>query len=121
MKRFELSEVQAQAILEMQLRRLQGLEREKIEKEYNELMEHIAYYDRLLSDDALLKSTLIEELEQIRDKYGDDRRTEIIQDEDEIDIEDLIDEADCVYTLTAGGYIKRVLADTYTQGAEARA
>ena len=113
MKRFELSEVQAQAILEMQLRRLQGLEREKIEKEYNELMEHIAYYDRLLSDDALLKSTLIEELEQIRDKYGDDRRTEIIQDEDEIDIEDLIDEADCVYTLTAGGYIKRVLADTY--------
>ncbi len=113
MERFSLSEIQAQAILEMQLRRLQGLEREKIENEYKELMERIAYYDRLLSDEELLKTTLIEELKQIKDKYGDDRRTQIAPVEDEIDIEDLIDEADCVYTLTAAGYIKRILADTY--------
>ena len=113
MERFSLSEIQAQAILEMQLRRLQGLEREKIEAEYRELMEKIAYYLRLLAEEELLKSVLIEELTEIRDKYGDDRRTEIAVVEDEIDIEDLIDEEECVYTLTNAGYIKRMPANTY--------
>lgn len=113
MARFELSEVQAQAILEMQLRRLQGLERDKIEAEYNELRQKIEYYLRLLSDEELLKSVLIEELTEIREKYGDDRKTEIAVVEDEIDIEDLIDEEECVYTLTNGGYIKRMPANTY--------
>jgi DNA gyrase subunit A len=113
MERFNLSEVQAQAILEMQLRRLQGLERDKIEAEYKELQERIAYFLRLLSDEELLKSVLIEELTEIREKYGDDRRTEIAVVEDEIDIEDLIDEEECVYTLTHGGYIKRMPANTY--------
>jgi DNA gyrase subunit A len=113
MERFNLSEVQAQAILEMQLRRLQGLERDKIEAEYRELQERIAYFLRLLSDRELLKSVLIEELTEIRDKYGDDRKTEIAVVEDEIDIEDLIDVEECVYTLTNGGYIKRMPANTY--------
>jgi DNA gyrase subunit A len=113
MERFSLSEVQAQAILDMQLKRLQGLERDKIEAEYNELQERIAYFLRLLSDEELLKSVLIEELTEIRDKYGDDRRTEIAVVEDEIDIEDLIDEEECVYTLTHSGYIKRMPANTY--------
>ena len=113
MERFQLSDVQAQAILEMQLRRLQGLERDKIENEYKELQEKIAYFLRLLSDEELLKSVLIEELTEIRDKFGDERRTEIAVVEDEIDIEDLIDEEECVYTLTNGGYIKRMPANTY--------
>lgn len=113
MARFDLSEVQAQAILEMQLRRLQGLERDKIEAEYNELQEKIAYFLRLLSDEEMLKSVLIEELTEIREKYGDGRKTEIAVVEDEIDIEDLIDEEECVYTLTNGGYIKRMPANTY--------
>ena len=113
MERFDLSEIQAQAILDMQLKRLQGLEREKIEAEYRELMEKIAYYLRLLADEELLKSVLISELTEIRDKYGDDRRTEIAVVEDEIDIEDLIDEEECVYTLTNAGYIKRLPANTY--------
>jgi DNA gyrase subunit A len=113
MERFSLSEVQAQAILEMQLRRLQGLERDKIEAEYNELQERIAYFLRLLSDEELLKSVLIEELMEIKDKYGDNRKTEIAIVEDEIDIEDLIDEEECVYTLTHSGYIKRMPANTY--------
>jgi DNA gyrase subunit A len=113
MERFSLSEIQAQAILEMQLRRLQGLEREKIEAEYQELMERIAYFLRLLSDVELLRSVLIEELTEIREKFGDDRRTEIAVVEDEIDIEDLIDEEQCVYTLTNAGYIKRMPANTY--------
>ncbi len=113
MERFDLSEIQAQAILDMQLKRLQGLEREKIENEYNELQERIAYYLRLLSDAELLKSVLIEELTEIKDKFGDERRTEIAVVEDEIDIEDLIDEEECVYTLTNGGYIKRMPANTY--------
>ncbi len=113
MERFGLSEIQAQAILDMQLKRLQGLERDKIENEYRELQEKIAYYLRLLSDEALLKSVLIEELTEIKDKYGDERRTEIAVVEDEIDIEDLIDEEECVYTLTNGGYIKRMPASTY--------
>jgi DNA gyrase subunit A len=113
MERFSLSEIQAQAILEMQLRRLQGLEREKIEAEYQELMDKIAYFLRLLADEELLKTVLIEELTEIRDKFGDDRRTEIAVVEDEIDIEDLIDEEACVYTLTNAGYIKRMPANTY--------
>ena len=113
MERFELSEIQAQAILEMRLRSLQGLEIEKIEKEYRELQEKIAYYLKLLSDAKLLDEVLIGELIEIRDKYGDERRTEIAIVEDEIDIEDLIDEEECVYTLTHAGYIKRQPASTY--------
>lgn len=113
MQRFELSEIQAQAILEMQLRRLQGLERDKIESEYNELQEKIKYYLTLLEDQEMLKNVLIDEISEIRDKYGDERRTEIAIVEDEIDIEDLIDEEECVYTLTNAGYIKRMPATTY--------
>jgi DNA gyrase subunit A len=113
MQRFELSEIQAQAILEMQLRRLQGLERDKIEKEYQELEEKIKYYCEILASDALVREILINELTEIRDKYGDDRKTEIAVVEDEIDIEDLIDEEDCVYTLTHAGYIKRMPVSTY--------
>ena len=113
MERFNLSEIQAQAILEMQMRRLQGLERERIEAEYADLMEKIAYYDSLLENPELLDGVLIEEMTQIRDRFGDERRTEIAFVEDDIDIEDLIDEEDCVYTLTHAGYIKRMPADTY--------
>ena len=113
MERFGLSQIQAQAILDMRLRRIQGLEREKIEAEYNDLQEKIAYYNQLLGDPEMLKGILIKELEEIRDKYGDERLTEIAAVEDEIDIEDLIDEEDCVYTLTNAGYIKRMPADTY--------
>ena len=113
MERFDLSEVQAQAILEMRIRQLQGLEREKIEKEYADLLEKIEYFLSLLADQKLMDEVLIEEITEIRDKYGDDRRTEIAIDEDEIDIEDLIDEEECVYTLTHAGYIKRMPASTY--------
>ena len=113
MERFELSDVQAQAILEMQLRRLQGLEREKLEAELRELREKIAYFDSLLADSALMRELLITELEEIRDKYGDKRYTEIAEVEDEIDIEDLIDVEECVYTLTNAGYIKRMPSSTY--------
>ncbi len=113
MERFSLSEIQAQAILDMQLKRLQGLERDKIEAEYNELMEKIRYFRELLSNSEMLNGVLVSELEEIRDKYGDDRLTEIAVVEDEIDIEDLIDEEDCVYTLTNAGYIKRLPASTY--------
>ena len=113
MERFGLSEKQAQAILEMQLRRLQGLERERIESEYNELMERITYYDQLLSDPEMMRELLITEMEEIRDKYGNERRTEITLVEDEIDIEDLIEVEECVYTLTRAGYIKRMPAATY--------
>ena len=113
MERFELSDIQAQAILEMQLRRLQGLERDKIEAEYKELQEKIKYYLTLLSDMEMLIGVLITELQEIRDKYGDERRTEIAVVEDEIDIEDLIDEEDSVYTLTNAGYIKRMPTSTY--------
>ena len=112
-ERFELSEIQAQAILDMRLRNLQGLERDKIEKEYGEILEKIAYYLTLLGDEKLLDDVLINELSEIRDKYGDERRTEIAIVEDEIDIEDLIDEEECVYTLTNAGYIKRQPASTY--------
>ena len=113
MERFGLSEIQAQAILEMQLRRLQGLERDKIENEYQELQVKIEYFLKLLSDEEMLKGVLIEELTEIRDKYGDERRTEIAFIENDIDIEDLIEEEDCVYTLTNAGYIKRMPANTY--------
>ena len=113
MERFGLSQIQAQAILDMRLRRIQGLEREKIEAEHKDLQEKIAYYNQLLADEEMLKGVLITELEEVRDKYGDERQTELAIDEDEIDIEDLIDEEDCVYTLTNAGYIKRLPADTY--------
>ncbi len=113
MDRFGLSEIQAQVVLDMQLKRLQGLEREKLENEYKELEERIAYYQRLLSDEGLLKSVLKEELIAIRDKFGDARRTEIQDVEDEIDIEDLIEEEQCVFTMSHAGYIKRVPASTY--------
>jgi len=113
MERFELSEVQAQAILEMRLRSLQGLELEKIEKEYRQLQEKIEYYLKLLGDEKLLDEVLTTELIEIRDRYGDERRTEIAIIEDEIDIEDLIDEEECAYTLTHAGYIKRQPASTY--------
>ncbi len=113
MECFQLSDVQAQAILEMQLRRLQGLEREKIEKEYQELQEKIKYYLEILASDEKRRDILIEELNEIKSKFGDERKTEIAVVEDEIDIEDLIDEEDCVYTLTNAGYIKRMPANTY--------
>ena len=111
--RFSLDEVQAQAILDMRLKALQGLDREKLEAEYRELEERIAYFQKLLSDEAMLRGVLKEELTAIRDKYGDDRRTEIQDVEDELDIEDLIEEEECVFTLTAGGYIKRTPVSTY--------
>lgn len=113
MERFGLDDVQTQAILEMQLRRLQGLDREKLEAEYKELEEKIAYYQELLADEEKLKGVLREELVQIRDKYGDDRVTEIQDVADEIDIEDLIEEEQSVFTMTAGGYIKRTSASEY--------
>ena len=113
MSRFNLSAVQAQAILDMQLKRLQGLDREKLQAEYKELEEKIAYYQKVLGDISLVKSILKEELTAIRDKYGDDRKTEIQDVEDEIDVEDLIEEEDCCYTLSSQGYIKRMPVDTY--------
>ena len=113
MERFGLDDVQAQAILDMRLRALQGLDREKLEKEYRELEERIAYYLKLLGSEEMLRGVLKDELLAIRDKYGDGRRTEIQDVEDEIDIEDLIEEEDCVYTLTNGGYIKRLPTTEY--------
>ncbi|MDD5938411.1 MAG: DNA gyrase subunit A [Clostridiales bacterium] len=113
MARFSLDEVQAQAICDMRLIALQGLNREKLENEYRELEERIAYYQQVLSSDELVRKILKEELQAVADKYGDERRTEIQDVEDEIDIEDLIEEEQCVYTLTAGGYIKRTPASVY--------
>ena len=113
MERFGLDDIQAQAILDMRLKALQGLDREKLKNEYQELEEKIAYYARLLADESLLKSVLKEELIEIRDKYGDQRRTQIDVVEDEIDVEDLIEEEQCVFTLTANGYIKRTSASEY--------
>jgi len=113
MARFDLDEIQAQAILDMQLKRLQGLDREKLQSEYNELEERIAYFRRVLSDENLVKQILKEELQALADKYGDDRVTEIQDVEDEIDIEDLIEEEQCVYTLTRNGYIKRTPVSEY--------
>ena len=107
MERFGLDDVQAQAICDMRLISLQGLNREKLEAEYKELEEKISYFNQLLSSEEMLKGVLKDELTVIRDKYGDDRITEIQDVEDEIDIEDLIEEEQCVYTLTDGGYIKR--------------
>ena len=114
MARFGLDEVQAQAILDMQLKRLQGLEKEKLEAEFAELEKKIAYYDQLLSDEEMLRGVLKDELIQIRDKYGDDRKTEIGFVEDDIDIEDLIEEEQCVFTMTQAGYLKRTPASEYT-------
>ena len=113
MERFGLSEIQAQAILDMQLKRLQGLEKDKLLAEYHELEEKIAYYQKVLGDMELVKGIVRDELTAIRDKYGDARRTEIVDVEDEIDDEDLIEEEDCCYTLSEGGYIKRLPVDTY--------
>ena len=113
MNRFGLDDVQAQAILDMRLKALQGLDREKLEAEYKELEERIAYFQQLLGSEEMLRGVLKDELSAIRDKYGDDRVTEIQDVEDEIDIEDLIEEEECVFTLTAGGYIKRTPVSTY--------
>ena len=114
MSRFGLDDIQAQAILDMRLKALQGLDREKLEAEYKELEEKIAYFNQLLSSDELLRKVLKEELQAISDKFGDDRVTEIQDVEDEIDIEDLIEEEQCVFTLTQAGYIKRTPASEYT-------
>lgn len=113
MERFGLSEIQAQAILDMRLARLQGLEREKIDNEYAELMKKIAYFNSLLSDEKLLMGVIKDELMEIREKYGDDRRTKMVADVDEFDDEDLVEEEKVAITLTHLGYIKRVPADTY--------
>ena len=114
MQRFSLSEVQAQAILDMRLKALQGLEREKLQNEYDELEQRIAYFRELLADPDKVKGVLRDELIAIRDKYGDARKTEIQDIEDDIDIEDLIEEEQCVFTLSHGGNIKRVPVDEYT-------
>ncbi len=117
MERFGLDEVQAQAILDMRLKALQGLDREKLQNEYNELQERIAHYEALLSDPVKLQGVLREELIAIRDKFGDSRKTEIQDLEDELDIEDLIEEEQCAFTLSSHGYVKRMRVDTYrTQG-----
>ena len=113
MERFGLSEIQAQAILDMRLARLQGLEREKIDKEYADLMERIAYFKSILADEKLLLGVIKDELLEIKGKYGDKRRTKIVADVDEFDDEDLVEEEKVAVTLTHKGYIKRVPADTY--------
>ena len=113
MNRFALDEVQAQAICDMRLIALQGLNREKLQNEYNELEKKIAWFQELLSNRELLLGQMKKELLEIRDKYGDDRLTEIQDVADEIDIEDLIEEETCVFTLTAAGYIKRMPVSTY--------
>ena len=113
MERFGLSEIQAQAILDMRLARLQGLEREKIDNEYNELMDRIAYFKSLLENEHLLMGVIKDELLEIKKKFGDKRRTKIVKDEGELDEEDLVEEENVAVTLTHLGYIKRVPADTY--------
>ncbi len=113
MERFGLSDVQAQAILEMRLKALQGLDREKLQAEYDELQEKIAYYQELLENPVKLRGVLREELTAIGEKFGDDRKTEIQEIEDEIDIEDLIEEEQCVFTISNQGYVKRMPVDTY--------
>ncbi len=113
MERFSLSEIQAQAILDMQLKRLQGLEKDKLMAEYKELEDKIDYFRRVLADMELVKGIVRDELTAIRDKFGDKRKTEIQDVEDEIDDEDLIEEEDCCYTLSEAGYIKRLPVDTY--------
>ena len=114
MERFSLDDVQAQAICDMRLIALQGLNREKLEAEYKELEERIAYYQQVLGSEDMVKAILKEELQAIADKFGDDRRTEIEDVLDEIDIEDLIEEEQCVFTLTQAGYIKRTPVSEYT-------
>ncbi len=117
MDRFGLDDVQAQAILDMRLKALQGLDREKLQNEFDELMQRINYFVELLENPEKLKAVLREELLEIRDKFGDKRKTEIQEIEDEIDIEDLIEEETCAFTLSNQGYIKRMPVDTYrTQG-----
>ena len=113
MERFGLDEVQAQAILDMRLKALQGLDREKLQNEYNELQEKIRYFVELLENPGKLKAVLREELIAIRDKFGDGRKTEIQDVEDEIDIEDLIEEETCVFSISNQGYVKRMPVDTY--------
>ena len=113
MERFGLDDVQAQAILDMRLKALQGLDREKLKAEYDELMERINYYLELLADPAKMRALLRDELLEIREKFGDERKTEIQEIEDEIDIEDLIEEETCAFTLSNQGYIKRMPVDTY--------
>ena len=113
MERFGLDDVQAQAICDMRLIALQGLNREKLENEYKELEEKIAYFKDLLADPEKIKGVLKDELIQLRDKYGDARKTEIQDVADEIDVEDLIEEENCVFTLTHGGYIKRLPVSEY--------
>ena len=113
MARFGLDEIQAQAILDMRLKALQGLDREKLQNEFDELQKKIAYFNQILSDEGLVRSILKEELTAIRDKFGDERATEIQEVEDEIDIEDLIAEEQCVFTFTKAGYIKRTPVSEY--------
>lgn len=113
MERFSLSDVQAQAILEMQLRRLQGLEHDKIDTEYKDLMEKITYFKSLLADRKLMLGVIKDEITEIRNKFGDERRTQLVQNPGEIDLEDLIEEETCVMTLSNFNYIKRTPLDTY--------
>ncbi len=113
MERFGLDDVQAQAILDMRLKALQGLDRQKLQAEFDELQEKIAYYNELLEDPGKLQGVLREELIAIRDRFGDARKTEIQDIEDEIDIEDLIEEETCVFTISHQGYVKRMPVDTY--------
>lgn len=113
MDRFSLDDIQSQAICDMRLIALQGLNREKLEAEYKELEEKIACYQELLSDESKLRALLRQELCELRDKYGDDRKTEIQDVENEIDVEDLIEEETCAFTLSSQGYIKRMPVDTY--------
>lgn len=113
MSSFDLSEIQAQAILDMRLARLQGLEREKIQSEYAELMKKIDYYNTVLASEDLVLQIIKDELNIIKEKFGDERRTEISSVVDDIDIEDLIEEEENVFTMTHFGYIKRLPTSTY--------
>lgn len=113
MKRFDLSEKQANAILRMRLQRLTGLEREKIESEYQDLKEKIIYYKEILGDEQKLLDIIKEEILEIKDKYGDERRTKILNQTTDLDLEDLIEEQQVVVTMTSQGYIKRMPVDTY--------
>jgi DNA gyrase subunit A len=115
MERFSLDDIQAQAILDMRLKALQGLDKEKLQAEYKELEDKIAYYRQLLSDETMLKNVLKEELLAIKNKFSDERKTEIADVSGEVDFEDLIPERECVFTLTEMGYIKRTPADEYKQ------
>ncbi len=113
MERFGLDDVQAQAILDMRLKALQGLDREKLQAEFDELQQRITYYQELLADPAKMRGVLRDELLEIRDKFGDERKTEIQDVEDEIDIEDLIEEETCAFTISKHGYIKRMPVEIY--------